>query len=100
MRPLLPRRPSFPHRYRQACHGDGSPHHLIFIIQDDWDELFIHHPKVFMDKHTALLAAEFGQKQNHVENVINLLDEGNTVPFIARYRKEATGAMDDEMLRA
>ena len=53
-----------------------------------------------MDKHTALLAAEFGQKQNHVENVINLLDEGNTVPFIARYRKEMHGTMDDQLIRS
>ena len=47
----------------------------------------------------AKLAAEFGQKQNHVENVIRLLDEGNTVPFIARYRKELHGTMDDQLIR-
>ncbi|MGM9615057.1 MAG: Tex family protein [Oscillospiraceae bacterium] len=47
----------------------------------------------------AKLAAEFGQKQSHVENVIRLLDEGNTVPFIARYRKELHGTMDDQLIR-
>ncbi len=47
----------------------------------------------------AALAAEFGQKQNHVENVIKLLDEGSTVPFIARYRKELHGTMDDQLIR-
>lgn len=47
-----------------------------------------------------LLAEELGQKQAYVENVIALLDEGNTIPFIARYRKEMHGAMDDTTLRA
>jgi len=47
----------------------------------------------------ALLAAEFDQRPNHVENVITLLDEGCTVPFIARYRKEMHGAMDDQRIR-
>ena len=45
------------------------------------------------------LAQELGQKQEYVENVIALLDEGNTIPFIARYRKEMHGAMDDTTLR-
>ena len=45
------------------------------------------------------LAEELGQKQQYVENVIALLDEGNTIPFIARYRKEMHGAMDDTALR-
>ena len=47
----------------------------------------------------ALLAAEFQQKTTHVENVLALLDEGNTVPFIARYRKEMHGTMDDQLIR-
>ena len=34
-----------------------------------------------------LLSQELGQKQEYIENVINLMDEGNTIPFIARYRK-------------
>ncbi|MGM9589716.1 MAG: Tex family protein [Faecousia sp.] len=46
-----------------------------------------------------ILAAELGQKQEYIENVIALMDEGNTIPFIARYRKEAHGAMDDTTLR-
>lgn len=48
---------------------------------------------------TALLAKEFGLKKDQVENTIRLLDEGNTVPFIARYRKEVTGGLNDEVLR-
>lgn len=48
---------------------------------------------------SALLGKEFNQKQSHVENVIKLLDEGNTVPFIARYRKELHGSMDDQRIR-
>ncbi len=47
----------------------------------------------------AQLAAELHQKQTYVENVVNLLDEGNTIPFIARYRKELHGSMDDTTLR-
>ncbi len=46
-----------------------------------------------------ILAAELGQKPEYVENVVNLMDEGNTIPFIARYRKELHGAMDDTTLR-
>ena len=46
-----------------------------------------------------LLARELNKPLRHVENVIALLDEGNTIPFIARYRKELHGAMDDTALR-
>ena len=46
-----------------------------------------------------LLAEELGQKLQYVENVISLMDDGNTIPFIARYRKELHGAMDDTTLR-
>ena len=46
-----------------------------------------------------LLSAELNQPLSYVENVIALLDEGNTVPFIARYRKELHGALDDTTLR-
>ena len=42
-----------------------------------------------------ILAEELGQKLEYVQNVVNLMDEGNTIPFIARYRKEMHGAMDD-----
>ena len=45
------------------------------------------------------LVNEFHLKQQHVENVIALLDDGNTIPFIARYRKEQTGSLDDQVLR-
>ena len=46
-----------------------------------------------------ILAQELGQKQEYIDNVIALMDEGNTIPFIARYRKEMHGAMDDTVLR-
>lgn len=45
------------------------------------------------------LAAEFDIKLHQVENTVKLIDEGNTIPFIARYRKEATGSLDDQLLR-
>ena len=52
-----------------------------------------------MQSITEILAQELGQKLEYVENVVNLMDEGNTIPFIARYRKELHGAMDDTTLR-
>ena len=48
---------------------------------------------------TQLLASELDRSPEHIGNVIRLLDEGNTIPFIARYRKELHGAMDDTALR-
>ena len=52
-----------------------------------------------MDKLIEALAEELGQNRQYVENVVTLLDEGNTIPFIARYRKEMHGSMDDTTLR-
>ena len=52
-----------------------------------------------MEEMIRQLAEELGQKAQYVENVVRLLDEGNTIPFIARYRKELHGAMDDTALR-
>ena len=52
-----------------------------------------------MQSIAQLLAAELGQPVQYVENVIALLDEGSTIPFIARYRKEQHGSMDDTTLR-
>lgn len=52
-----------------------------------------------MEQIVALLAQELDQKPQYIENVIRLIDEGNTIPFIARYRKELHGAMDDTVLR-
>ncbi len=46
------------------------------------------------------LTDEFKLRADHVQNILKLLDEGNTIPFIARYRKEMTGAIDDQVLRA
>ena len=45
------------------------------------------------------LARELNRPAEHIENVVRLLDEGNTIPFIARYRKELHGSMDDTALR-
>ncbi len=45
------------------------------------------------------LAQEFNIKTNQVENTVKLIDEGNTIPFIARYRKEVTGELNDQVLR-
>ena len=45
------------------------------------------------------LTEEFHLKPFQVENAVGLIDDGNTIPFIARYRKEATGSLDDQVLR-
>lgn len=52
-----------------------------------------------MEKIIGLLSSELHIKEWQVKNVIELIDSGNTIPFIARYRKEATGEMDDTVLR-
>ena len=52
-----------------------------------------------MDKITNKIAEELSVKPIQVENAIKLIDEGNTIPFIARYRKEVTGGLSDEILR-
>ena len=48
-----------------------------------------------MQSIAEILSQELNQKLEYVENVIQLMDEGNTIPFIARYRKEMHGAMDN-----
>ena len=49
--------------------------------------------------YTELLASEFNLRPRQVAAATELLDAGNTIPFIARYRKEATGSLDDQVLR-
>ena len=45
------------------------------------------------------LTSEFNLRPEQVTNTVKLIDDGNTIPFIARYRKEATGSLSDEILR-
>ena len=52
-----------------------------------------------MDSIVQILARELNKSEEHVKNVVELIDSGNTIPFIARYRKEMHGAMDDTVLR-
>ncbi len=52
-----------------------------------------------MDKIFKKIAEELGIRENQVESTVKLIDEGNTIPFIARYRKEVTGNLSDEVLR-
>ena len=49
--------------------------------------------------YATIIAKEFNVREDYVQNIIALLDEGNTIPFIARYRKELHGAMDDQLIR-
>ena len=46
-----------------------------------------------------LLQEELGVSRSQIEATVKLIDEGNTIPFIARYRKEVTGSLNDEVLR-
>ena len=46
-----------------------------------------------------ILETEFSMNKNHLTNIVSLIDDGNTIPFIARYRKEMTGSCDDQVLR-
>ena len=48
---------------------------------------------------TEILSKELSIKNTQAEAVIRLIDDGNTIPFISRYRKEATGGLNDEILR-
>ena len=52
-----------------------------------------------MTDYPKKLAEQFGANENHITNIITLIDEGNTIPFIARYRKETHGSMDDQLIR-
>ena len=52
-----------------------------------------------MNKISEILAEEFNLQKKQVENTLKLIEEGNTIPFIARYRKEVTGNLSDEVLR-
>ncbi|MBR2181045.1 MAG: hypothetical protein IJ949_04050, partial [Oscillospiraceae bacterium] len=49
--------------------------------------------------YAQIIAEAFSVREDYVENIISLLDEGNTIPFIARYRKEMHGTMDDQTIR-
>ena len=51
-------------------------------------------------EYALTLANLFEIKKEYAQNIITLLDDGNTIPFIARYRKEMHGSMDDQLLRA
>ena len=57
------------------------------------------HDKITLMNHPEQIASQLNVRSSQVTAVINLLDEGNTVPFIARYRKEMTGSLDDEQIR-
>ena len=52
-----------------------------------------------MENFAKILSQELGKSEHHIQNVIDLLADGNTIPFIARYRKEMHGTMDDTTLR-
>ena len=50
-------------------------------------------------EYSSILSQQFNIKEEYAQNIITLLDDGNTIPFIARYRKEMHGSMDDQLIR-
>ena len=50
-------------------------------------------------EYASKLSQLFNIKEEYAQNIITLLDDGNTIPFIARYRKEMHGSMDDQLIR-
>lgn len=64
------------------------------IIRDSKPE------RILTMDYAKIIAGEFSVKEEYVGNIITLLDEGNTIPFIARYRKEMHGTMDDQLIRS
>jgi len=76
--------------------------HLLEVIRERQPKaivLLFLHDKIALMTHAEQIATQLTVKPSQVTAVINLLDEGNTVPFIARYRKEMTGSLDDEQIR-
>ena len=63
------------------------------------EETAFPHDKITPMTHAEQISSQLKVKPSQVTAVINLLDDGNTVPFIARYRKEMTGSLDDEQIR-
>ena len=83
----------------------GDPYHLVTLspglflpIRLHW-EGFLNQGDFCMDAILQTLARELERSPEHVQNVVTLIDEGATIPFIARYRKELHGSMDDQLLR-
>lgn len=72
---------------------------MICVHQAINGKKIIHKVTINNMNHETLLAKEFNIRQDHAENIVKLIDEGNTIPFIARYRKEQTGSCDDQVLR-
>lgn len=98
--------------YQQAIYGQGAVHICNQVLQAQGcapgDGKFYHkayysltglHGKISAMNHAERIASLINARPSQVEAAVRLLDEGNTVPFIARYRKEMTGSLDDEQVR-
>ena len=70
-----------------------------YYLENTTETVAGHTQKGFIMDIIAMIAEEIGARKVQVEAAVKLIDEGNTIPFIARYRKEATGSLDDEKLR-
>ncbi len=81
-----------------VCYRRASlqPHFLTHYVVE---ETGFPHDKITPMTHAEQISSQLKVKPSQVTAVINLLDDGNTVPFIARYRKEMTGSLDDEQIR-
>ena len=75
-------------KYCNFCYNEYTKEYFEYDVEVLYNMNFV-----------EVLANEFSLRESHSKNIIDLLDEGNTVPFIARYRKEMTGSCDDQVLR-
>src|SRR6186997_765745 len=76
------------------CHS-----HSKFWLSSPEAETAFQHDRITPMTHAEQISSQLNVKPSQVTAVIHLLDDGNTVPFIARYRKEMTGSLDDEQIR-
>src|ERR1043165_9947019 len=73
--------------------------HSKFWLASPEAETALQHDRITPMTHAEQISSQLNVKPSQVTAVIHLLDDGNTVPFIARYRKEMTGSLDDEQIR-
>src|SRR5690606_14514624 len=79
---------------RRLVFSSGSPYNCALKFSHPTDEI-----AMMNDSLSRIIAGELQARAEQVAAAVRLLDEGNTVPFIARYRKEVTGGLDDTQLR-
>ncbi len=83
------------HSFLPRCHTEDERSEDVGILAREW----MNRNRINMNNITKIIASELNIGVGQVERTIALIDEGNTIPFIARYRKEVTGSLSDDVLR-